>query len=289
MYDVAVVGGSVAGLQSALTLGRARRRVLLADDGNPRNAAASHLHNFLGQPDTSPAALLDTGRAMLAEYDVTVVRRRVPDIQTTGGSLTVGEHGSARAVVLATGLIDELPDVPGIAALWGDRVVACPHCHGWEVRDQPLVQLGWRGRPDHGVQRALLLRGWSSDVTLLTDGDELSTAARKRLDAAGVTIRCEAVEQVSEGVDIRLAGGTTLHPRKVFTVVRQRQQSDLAARLGCRLDPDTGAVLTDDVGRTSVPSVWAAGTTAFPALLAIGAAGHASSVATALHAELAGL
>jgi thioredoxin reductase len=291
MDDVAVVGGSVAGLQCALTLGRARRRVLVFDDGRPRNGVATHLHNFIGRTG-SPGELLDAARTMLAPYDVTVARQRVHDIEAVGDGFVVGRHGPVRAVVLATGLRDELPDVPGIGPLWGDLVVACPHCHGWEVRDEALAQLSRPGRPDLGVQRALLLRGWTSDVTLLTHGDEVTAADRDRLAAAGIAIRpepVEAVERAGGGVAIHLAGGETIHRRAVFTVVRQRQQSDLAARLGCRLDPETGAVTTDAAGRTSRPGVWAAGSTAFPALLAVGAAGHASSVATALHADLAGL
>lgn len=286
MIDAAVIGGSVAGLQAALTLGRARRRVVLFDDGKARNRAAEHVHNFLGIQDTAPGELLALGRRQLREYDVEVRDTRVEDVTADGGSFVV-EGERVRSVVLATGLRDELPDVPGVWDSWGRSVVACPHCHGWEVRDQPLVQLGMRGLPDRSVARALLLSRWSNDVILCTDGDELGADHLTSLDKAGVTIRTERVEAVQpkdEEVRVLLKGGDTLLPRAVFVVVRQHQQSDLAAKLGC--DLVDGAVTVDGSGRTSVPGVYAVGTTAVPALFAIGAAGHASTTAVALHADL---
>jgi thioredoxin reductase (NADPH) len=297
--DVVIVGGSMAGLQAALTLGRARRRVVLVDDGQPRNRPARHVHNFLGQLAPTPAELLASARSMLAPYDVTLVSDRVESIQPVADgvprfkvSARQGGQWSARSIVLATGLTDELPQVPGISQWWGDQVVACPHCHGWEVRDQPLAQLGIRGLPARGVQRALLLSRWSNDVLLFTDGDELGGEDLARLAAAGVRLRTErvrSVEQHAEGLELVLADGEAIARRAVFVVTRQHQQSDLAARLGCRLisdGPNAGGVGIDAVGQTSVPGVWAAGTTANPALLAIGAAGHASTVAIAIHAAL---
>ncbi|MEV5965256.1 NAD(P)/FAD-dependent oxidoreductase [Kribbella sp. NPDC051952] len=282
-YDVAVVGGSVAGLQAALTLGRARRRVVLFDDGKPRNRAAAHVHNYLGVEDPAPDKLLAVGRRQAQEYGAEVRDSRLEDIDADGeGFVVAGDR--VRAVVLATGLWDELPDVPGVKESWGRQVVACPHCHGWEVRDQPLVQLGMRGMPERSVARALLLSRWSSAVTLCTDGDELGEDQVARLGKAGVTVRTEKVEAVDEQVRVRLATGETLAPRSVFVVVRQHQQSDLAERIGCRIVDK--AVATDESGRTSMPGVWAVGTTAVPALFAIGAAGHASTAAIALHADL---
>ncbi|TCC45143.1 NAD(P)/FAD-dependent oxidoreductase [Kribbella capetownensis] len=286
MIDAAVIGGSVAGLQAALTLGRARRRVVLFDDRKARNRAAEHVHNFLGVEDTAPGELLALGRRQLREYDVEVRDSRVEDVTADGDSFVV-EGEQVRSVVLATGLRDELPDVPGVWDAWGRSVVACPHCHGWEVRDEPLVQLGMRGLPDRSVVRALLLSRWSHDVVLCTDGDELNGDQLAKLDKAGVTIRTERVEAVEpsdDDVRVLLKGGDTLLPRAVFVVVRQHQQSDLATELGCEMAD--GAVAVDSSGRTNVPGVYAVGTTAVPALFAIGAAGHASTAAVALHADL---
>jgi thioredoxin reductase (NADPH) len=315
--DVVVIGGSVAGLQAALTLGRARRRVVLVDDGRPRNRPARHVHNFLGHPAPSPADLLAAGRNMVAGYDVERVEDRVETVTPRPGAdpgpagdpepaghpepagdprFTVitrgGARWSTRSVVLATGLTDELPDIPGVAREWGDRVVACPHCHGWEVRDQPLGQLGMRGRPALSTARAVLLSRWSEDVSLFTDGDDLDAGALARLSAAGVRVRTEpvlGVRRQGDGMAVELAGGGSIPRRALFVAVRQHQQTDLAARLGCRLTadgPNAGGVAVDDAGRTGVPGVWAAGTTALPGLLAIGAAGHASTVAVAVHADL---
>ncbi len=301
-YDVAVIGGSVAGLQAALTLARARRRVVLFDDGEPRNRTAEHVHNYLGVEDPSPGELLAIGRRQLEEYGVDVRETQVDEVSdgfvigTSGSdgpdrarSGVPGTGGSdrVRAVVLATGLRDELPDVPGVADAWGRLVVACPHCHGWEVRDQPLVQLGMRGLPDRSVARALLLSRWSSEVVLCTDGDQLTDDQETKLAKAGVRVRTERVESVRPGDDqvrVLLTTGETLVPRALFVVVRQHQQSDLAARLGCAIVD--GAVSVDDGGRTTVPGVYAVGTTAVPTLFAIGAAGHASTAAVALHADL---
>jgi thioredoxin reductase (NADPH) len=271
----------VAGLQVALTLGRARRRVVLFDDGRARNRVAEHVHNYLGVDGLAPGELAAIGRRQLAAYDVEIRDRRVEDVTADDNGFAVdGEH--VRVVVLATGLWDELPDVPGVAEGWGRSVVACPHCHGWEVRDEPLVQLGMRGSPDRSVARAVLLSRWSDDVTLCTDGDELTDTQSHRLSVAGVKVRTERVAEI--GSQVRLAGGEELTARRVFVVVRQHQQSDLAERLGCQLTD--GAVVADAVGRTTVPGVYAVGTTTEPALLAIGAAGQASTAATAVHNDL---
>ncbi|MEU4195257.1 NAD(P)/FAD-dependent oxidoreductase [Kribbella sp. NPDC026611] len=278
--DVAVVGGSVAGLQAALTLGRARLRVVLFDDGSPRNLAASHVHNYLGVPSASPAELLAVGLQQLREYDVEVRQLRVDGVVRSGGGFVV-DGVEVRAVVLATGLRDELPDVPGLAERWGRTVVACPHCHGWEVRDQPLVQLGLRDDPERSVARALLLSRWSNQVTLCTGGPQPDLT---QLTRAGVTVRTEPVLKVTAGPRIHLSNGDELNPRMVFATVRQSQQSDLAERLGCAAS--NGAVVTDPAGRTTIPGIYAAGTTTHPALLAIAAAGHASTVAVTVHSDL---
>lgn len=278
--DVAVIGGSVAGLQVALTLGRARRQVVLFDDGQARNRSASHVHNFLGAEDLAPGELLAIGRRQVAAYGVDVRDLRVDEVEVDDSFVVGGER--VRAVVLATGLWDELPDVQGVADGWGQSVVACPHCHGWEVRDQPLVQLGMRGSPERSVARALLLSRWSDDVTLCTDGDELTGLQVDRLTRAGVAVRTDPVKEVRDGSV--LLDGVELPARRVFVVVRQHQQSDLAERLGCQVAD--GAVVTDEGGRTTMPGIYAVGTTTSPALLAIGAAGHASTAAVAVHGDL---
>jgi thioredoxin reductase len=151
------------------------------------------------------------------------------------------------------------------------------------------VQLGMRGAPERSVARALLLSRWSDDVTLCTDGDELTAVQVDQLARAGVAVRTDRVTEVRAGADgsalgVALVGGEVLVARRVFVVVRQHQQSDLAERLGCQVAD--GAVVTDEGGRTTMPGVYAVGTTTSPALLAIGAAGHASTAAVAVHGDL---
>jgi thioredoxin reductase (NADPH) len=299
-FDVAVIGGGYAGAQAALTLGRACRRVLVVDGGTPRNARAAHVHNFLGRHDPSPADLLADARAALHQHAVaweqdSVVRAERIDADgdaaphwRLGGAR--GGSWTARAVLLATGLRDELPDVPGVEQLWGRDVVACPHCHGWEVRGRPLAQLGLRGAPARGVERAVLLSRWSRDVVLFTDGDELTAPQRSRLAAAGVAAETGRVRQVvhrgGQLIGIELEDGA-LHARAaVFVVVKQSPQTDAAALFGCAPAADGVAVAVDGEGRTGVPGVWAAGTAAVPALLAVGAAGHAATVAVHLNNAL---
>ena len=295
-YDVIVVGGSLAGLQAALTLGRACRRVLVLDDGHPRNAPAARVNNFLGHDDVSPAQLLASARTMLAALDVEVIEDRVVDgderpLGAWQLRASSGRRWSTRAVLLATGLVDELPDVPGLQPLWGTKVVACPHCHGWEVRDQPLAQIGMPGHLTRTVERALLLSRWSENVLLLTQAEVVDDLQARRLHRAGVDVETRTLVRVASdqgGLVLTLADGTALARRSLFVSPSQRQQSDLSRRLGCRVSTIGGSwvVQTDPAGRTSVPGVWAAGTTTQPALLGIAAAGAASTVAVALHAAL---
>src|ERR1700722_1763654 len=144
-YDVVIVGGGVAGLSAALTLGRARRSVLVVDAGAPRNAPAGHVHNYLGREGMPPGGMLAAGRAEVTGYGGQVVSGTVTSAQFLNGQdnaggfrvgLAGGRAAGARRLLVTTGLVDELPDVPGVAELWGRAILHCPYCHGWEVRDQ---------------------------------------------------------------------------------------------------------------------------------------------------------
>lgn len=296
--DVAIVGGSVAGLQAALTLGRARRSVAVIDDGHPRNAPARHLHNFLAAPDISPAEFLDQARAGLARYDVRLYRDRVRTARTTGETQGIielttasGHAWRARTLVLATGLREELPEIPGIAEMWGHDVVACPHCHGWEVRDESLALIGLPASPGRTVQRALLISRWTDNLILYSNGAPLKHDQHAAITAAGVRVSDAKVERLdgdgSRSLAVVLADGTRSEHKRIFVVTSQWQQTSLARQLGCEHAEDggvaDGAVRTGPDGRTSVPRVWAAGSTTNPGLLAIGAAGHGSTVGVAIH------
>jgi len=141
-YDVVVVGGGAAGLGGALMLGRSRRSVLVVDAGEPRNAPASGVHGFLTRDGVSPAALLQVGREEVRGYGARVLDGRVASAESVDGGFTVtledGRRVGARRLLVTTGLVDELPDVPGVRERWGRDVLHCPYCHGWEVRDQPI-------------------------------------------------------------------------------------------------------------------------------------------------------
>ncbi|MER6206216.1 NAD(P)/FAD-dependent oxidoreductase [Streptomyces sp. NPDC001642] len=267
-YDVVVIGGGAAGLSAALVLGRSRRRTLVVDAGEPRNTPAAHMQGYLTRDGMSPAEFLALGREEIARYGVDLVRDRAVDV-TKGDDFTValagGETVHARRIVVATGLKDELPDVPGVAERFGRDVIHCPYCHGWEVRDQAF---GVLATTPMSVHQALIVSQWSKDVTLflhtvaesgLTDDD------LRRLAAAGVAVvPGEVAEMVVEGdrlTGVRLADGTT-HPREaVFVAPRAIPQTGLLEKLGAELQetPFGAYPVVDPTGLTTVPGVWAVG------------------------------
>ncbi len=170
-YDVVVIGGGAAGLSAALVLGRSRRSVLVIDAGEPRNAPATHMHNYLGREGAKPTELLEIGREEVGQYGVEVRRGRATSAARTGAGFAIGlEEGSSvssRRLVLATGVVDVLPEVPGLRERFGRDVLHCPYCHGWEVADLPL---GIVATGTDCVERALLFRQWSDDVVILLNG-----------------------------------------------------------------------------------------------------------------------
>jgi thioredoxin reductase len=168
-YDVVVVGGGAAGLSGALTLARARRSVLVVDGGEPRNAPASGVHGFLTRNGTNPSALLEAGREEVRRYGAELLDGRVASAERVedGFVVTLDDGGSvgARRLLVATGLVDELPDVPGVRERWGRDVLHCPYCHGWEVRNQAI---GVLASGPLSVHQALLFRRLSADVTFFS-------------------------------------------------------------------------------------------------------------------------
>ncbi|MGW0143398.1 NAD(P)/FAD-dependent oxidoreductase [Streptomyces calvus] len=267
-YDVVVVGGGAAGLSAALVLGRARRRTLVVDAGEPRNAPSSHMQGYLSRDGMAPAEFLALGREEIARYGVGLVRDRVTDVTRDGDFAVVLESGGtvrARRLVVATGLRDELPEVPGVADRFGRDVLHCPFCHGWEVRDEPFGVLASSAM---SVHQALMVSQWSKNVTLFLHRvaeEELSDQDLRRLAAAGVdVVPGEVAELVVEDdrlAGVRLADGTT-HARSVlFVGPRPVPQTGLAERLGAEMNetPFGAYPVVDPTGLTTVPGVWAAG------------------------------
>lgn len=267
-YDVVVVGGGAAGLSAALVLGRARLRTLVVDAGEPRNAPSPHMHGYLSRDGMSPAEFLAQGREEIARYEVELVRDRVTDV-TRGEGFAVacasGEVVRARRLIVATGLKDELPDVPGVAERFGSDVLHCPFCHGWEVRDRPFGVLATSAM---SVHQALMVSQWSKDVVFFlhqVSEEEPTDQDLRRLAAAGVeVVPGEVAGLVVEDdrlTGVRLADGTT-HARSVlFVGPRPVPQTSLLERLGAEMNetPFGSYPVVDPTGLTTVPGVWAAG------------------------------
>ncbi|POX59994.1 thioredoxin reductase [Streptomyces sp. Ru62] len=294
-YEVVVVGGGAAGLSAALVLGRSRRRTLVVDAGEPRNAPSAHMQGYLSRDGMSPAEFLAVGREEIARYGVELVRDRVVDVSREGDFTAVlagGRTVRARQLVIATGLTDELPAVPGLAERFGRDVVHCPYCHGWEVRDLPT---GVLATSPLSVHQALMLTQWSKDVRLFlheVDEAELTDQDLRRLATAGVTVvPGEVAGLVIDGdrlTGVRLADGT-VHDREVlYAAPRAVPHNDLLIRLGAELreTPFGSYPVIDERGLTTVPGLWAAGNASGFAEQVINAASRGYRAGAAINAEL---
>lgn len=246
--DIVIIGGGPAGLQAALSIGRVHRQAVLLDDGTYRNARVTHMHNVIGQDGTPPATLRAAARAELAAYPTVEVR----DVRATtvtprpdgtyAVTLAAGEDLVARAVILATGVRDELPQVDGLQDLWGGRAAQCPFCHAHEFAGGRFGILG-TGPAAHLT--ALLEPVAGSLVLLPLEGDP-----------AGAPVR--AVRDTGDGVDVTLADGSTEHVDVLFLRPELHQGAPFAAQLGLARN-DSGAIRVDEFQRTSLPGVMAAG------------------------------
>ncbi|PWI20067.1 thioredoxin reductase [Streptomyces sp. Act143] len=265
-HEVIVIGGGAAGLSAALVLGRARRRTLVVDAGEHRNAPSAHLQGYLSRDGMSPAEFLATGREEIARYGVGLVRDRVVEVSRGFGvTLESGRTLRARRLVIATGLKDELPEVPGVAERFGRDVLHCPYCHGWEVRDRAF---GVLATTPLSVHQALMVSQWSKDVTFFLHtvaAEELSDEDLRRLAAAGVKVVPGEVAGLRVEDDrltgVRLADGS-VHAREVlFTAPRAVPQNGLLVQLGAELNetPFGAYPVVDATGQTTVPGVWAVG------------------------------
>lgn len=297
IYDVVVVGGSWAGLAAAMQLGRARRRVLVVDGGRPRNRFAHSSHGFLGQDGRSPAEILDTFRAQVLAYPTVGFRAGEATTAHASGdgafvvALSSGDPVQARRLILATGVVDELPGIPGLAERWGRTVLHCPYCHGYEVADG---RLGVLATSEAAVHHALLLPDWSDRVTLFTNGSFVPDAEqRAALAARGVQVETRVVAALvgdAPGLTgVRLQDGEIVAVDALFTATRTRMASGLAEALGCalhegRLGP---IVRTDARKETSVPGVFCAGDAAREPHGATWAVADGATAGVAAHQSLA--
>lgn len=290
--DVLVVGGGPAGLSAALVLARSRRTVVLVDDDEPRNAVSEHLQGYLGHDGTPPRELLARGRAEVAGYGVEIRPGRVTRLVPSDGTAVVAEleQGTvhARRVVVATGMRDELPEVPGLAGRWGRDVLHCPYCHGWEMRDRRLAVL----LDDvEGLTKVLTLTQWSGDLVVVLHGidrdDVLAHARWPAVPALGI----EVVDGPAVGVDVeddrlvglRLAGGRLLGCDAVVVDPTLVARDSILSTAGADLasGPFGEFVVTDETGATGIPGVWAAGNVCDPQAQAVlaAAAGYRAALA----------
>lgn len=269
-YDVVVVGGSFAGMAAAMQLARARRRVLVVDAGRPRNRFAPASHGFLGQDGRAPAAIIATARDELRAYPTAAIRAdEATHARATGDgfelALASGSTITARRLVLATGVADDLPEIPGLRERWGVSVLHCPYCHGYEVADR---RFGVLAVGETAVHQALLVTEWSADVTLFTSGVARPDAEqRAALAARGVRIEERPVaELVGDAVElsgVRMEDGAVIPIEALFIQLRTRMASPLAEQLGCAFEdgPFGPMIRTDARKLTTVPGVFAAGDT----------------------------
>ncbi|MFF3442698.1 FAD-dependent oxidoreductase [Streptosporangium sp. NPDC002721] len=299
-YEVVVVGGGAAGLSGALTLARARRSVLVIDAGRPRNAPAAHIHSYLARDGVPPLELLAAGRAEVTGYGGEIVRGDVVTaerLETGGFRVTLGDGASVTAdrLLVTTGLVDELPQVAGLAERWGLDVLHCPYCHGWEVRDRAI---GILATGPLAVHQALLWRQWSEDVTLFTHtASEFGAEEYEQLAARDITVvngRVTALESTDDGLTgVRLDDGR-LVPRQALTVTpRFTARSGLLTGLGLETtDQEMGGyvigsyVASDPTGATAVPGVWVAGNVTVLTEQLIGAAAAGVRAGAAINADL---
>ncbi|MEU4474591.1 bifunctional NAD(P)/FAD-dependent oxidoreductase/class I SAM-dependent methyltransferase [Micromonospora sp. NPDC023888] len=298
-YDVVVVGGGAAGLSGALALSRARRSVLVIDAGEPRNAPAGHVHNYLGREGTPPGELLAAGRAEVAGYGGQFRAGRV-DAATRdddGFRLDLDDGSSVRArrLLVTTGLTDELPDVPGLAQRWGRDVLHCPYCHGWEVRDR---RIGVLATGPLAVHQAEMWRQWSPSVLLLlhdAPAPDAETAerlaARSMAVVPGPVAALEVTEDALTGV--RLADGRVVALDAVVVATRLTPRAGLLVGLGLAPEVVTmgehviGAQIpADPTGATSVAGVWVAGNVADIRSQVITSAAAGLTAAAAINADL---
>ncbi|QIK74344.1 NAD(P)/FAD-dependent oxidoreductase [Nocardioides piscis] len=300
-FDVVVIGGGVAGLSGAMALGRSRRSVLVVDAGEPRNAPAEHAHNYLGREGNSPLELLEIGQAEVMAYGVELLSDRVVTVERAGSGFTVATEGGrkvdARRVLVTGGVVDELPDIPGLAERWGIDVLHCPYCHGWEVRDRAIAVLATTPMAAH---HGLLFRQLSDDVVMVvTDGTELPEADLEKLTAIGVRIvHGTPREVVTDGehlVGLRLADGSLLEREAIVVATKPQVRAEILAPLG--VEPSQfemgghayGSVIQVEMtGATSASGVYAAGNCTDISMTLMASAAHGMRVGAFINAELAG-
>jgi thioredoxin reductase len=288
-FDVLIVGGGPAGLSAALILGRCHRKALLCDEGRQRNLSSHAIHGLLGREGQSPSDFLDEALEELSRYESVSVRgTRVTDISPAGQEFQFvcadGTTGAASKVLLATGLVDELPELAGIESLYGVSVHHCLYCDGFEYAGNPVAAYG---RGDKGAELAIMMKHWMSDVVACSDGSEVSAEAVRKLEEYSIALRSEPIRSL-QGEDGRLTkivfeGGPDLPRAGLFFSTGCHQASDLSKILGCKRDDKGGMVIDPDTKESSIPGVYVAGDVSRDVLLVAVAIGEGAQAAVTIN------
>lgn len=293
-WDVGIIGGGSAGLSAALILARARRSVIVIDEGHPRNAPAAAAHGLLGQEGVNPLKLLEKGREEASSYGARITQAGVVEASGSaeeGFTLRLDDGTTVRAgqLLIATGVRDELPAVPGLAERWGHDVVHCPYCHGWEIRDE---RIGLLATGPMSAMQALLFHQWSEKMWFFPNGIEFPGDQLEKLRAVGITIVPGAVCGV-DVTDDRLTGaliddGTRIALDALAVPALTQARLDGLGGLGVDVAENAAgvAVVADAAGHTSTPGVWAAGNVVNPGMQVSESAANGARVATTINTEL---
>lgn len=292
-YDVIIVGGSYSGLAAGMALGRALRRVLIIDNGRPCNRQTPYSHNFLTQDGRAPAEIASLARQQVERYETV---RFLSGTAVEGSRdpkgfrirAETGETNFARKLIFATGIRDILPDIPGLSACWGISVLHCPYCHGYEVRHQPT---GFLGNGDPGFEFALLLRNWTKELTVFTNGPSKFTrdqAAMLAERSIGIVETPIGKLEHAEGRlrSVRFVDGTETLLIALYTRAPFAQHCSIPTALGCEATPE-GYVKVDPLQRTTLPGVYACGDSTTPMRTVANAVASGTTAGMMVNKEMA--
>ena len=290
VYPVIIVGGSYAGISAGLQLARARRRVLVIDAGQRRNRFAHSAHGFLGQDGRNPGVIADEARAQLLAYPtvewvsqpaITATRQDDGFVVTTAN----GQRFGGQRLILASGVVDELPQIPGLKERWGQSVFHCPYCHGYELDGGPI---GVLAAAPTALHHALMLPDWGPTTLFINDAFEPDAEQLANLERRGVTLECEPVMAIGGQADVTLASGRVIKLAGLFTQPRTRMASPLPAILGCEFEagPMGDFIKVDAMRETSVRGVFACGDAALAAGNVAIAVGDGARTGGAAHHSL---
>jgi thioredoxin reductase len=290
LYDVAIVGGSYAGMAAAIQIARARRKVLVVDGGMRRNRFADSSHGFLGQDGQSPSDIADNARAQLMKYpNVSWLKAQAKQAHRDGECFTLsaddGQTLEAKRLVLATGVVDDLPEIPGLQDRWGKSVFHCPYCHGYELNNG---RIGVIGATAFTMHQAMLVPDWGHTILFTNALFEPDADQKERLASRGVTIETRLVREITGRADVHLEDGRVVVLDGLFTLPRIRPSSPLAEQLGCAMEegPLGPFIQTDVTKKTTVPGVFACGDVARAAGSVSLAVGDGAIAGTAAHQSL---